>query len=86
MARGQSFGLSATARLALVQRLARRREGQEAQADYKRGQALAGDRPGVVQEVDRYDGAVGRTTVLWGGIANFSSLGIQIGGEGFPLR
>lgn len=32
MARGQSFGLSATARLALVQRLARRREGQEAQA------------------------------------------------------
>ncbi len=32
MARGQSFGLSATARLALVQRLARRREGQEAGA------------------------------------------------------
>jgi len=32
MARGQAFGLSATARLALVQRLARRREGQEAQA------------------------------------------------------
>ncbi|HEV7265855.1 MAG TPA: aminotransferase class I/II-fold pyridoxal phosphate-dependent enzyme [Falsiroseomonas sp.] len=32
MARAQSFGLSATARLALVQRLARRREGQEAQA------------------------------------------------------
>jgi 8-amino-7-oxononanoate synthase len=32
MGRGQAFGLSATARLALVQRLARRREGQEAQA------------------------------------------------------
>ena len=32
MARGQAFGLSASARLALVQRLARRREGQEAQA------------------------------------------------------
>lgn len=32
MARGQAFGLSATARLALVQRLSRRREGQEAQA------------------------------------------------------
>jgi 8-amino-7-oxononanoate synthase len=32
MARVQGFGLSATARLALVQRLARRREGQEAQA------------------------------------------------------
>jgi 8-amino-7-oxononanoate synthase len=32
MARGQSFGLSASARIALVQRLARRREGQEAQA------------------------------------------------------
>ena len=32
MARGQSFGLSASARLALVQRLARRREGQKTQA------------------------------------------------------
>ena len=32
MIRGQGFGLSATARLALVQRLARRREGQDAQA------------------------------------------------------
>ncbi len=32
MVRGQSFGLSTTARLALVQRLARRREGQDAQA------------------------------------------------------
>lgn len=32
MTRGQGFGLSTTARLALVQRLARRREGQEAQA------------------------------------------------------
>jgi 8-amino-7-oxononanoate synthase len=32
MSRGQGFGLSATARLALVQRLSRRREGQEAQA------------------------------------------------------
>ncbi len=32
MARGGAFGLSATARLALVQRLARRREGQDAQA------------------------------------------------------
>jgi 8-amino-7-oxononanoate synthase len=31
MARGQSFGLSASARVALVQRLARRRQGQEAQ-------------------------------------------------------
>jgi 8-amino-7-oxononanoate synthase len=32
MTRGQGFGLTTTARLALVQRLARRREGQEAQA------------------------------------------------------
>lgn len=32
MTRGSGFGLSATARLALVQRLARRREGQEARA------------------------------------------------------
>ncbi len=31
-ARGQSFGLSATAKLALVQRLARRRDGQDAQS------------------------------------------------------
>jgi 8-amino-7-oxononanoate synthase len=38
MARGGAFGLSAAARLALVQRLARRREGQEAQASTdKRG-------------------------------------------------
>lgn len=32
MSRGSSFGLSTTARLALVQRLTRRREGQDAQA------------------------------------------------------
>ena len=32
MIRGQGFGLSATARFALVQRLARRREGQDALA------------------------------------------------------
>jgi 8-amino-7-oxononanoate synthase len=32
MSRGQGFGLTATARLALVQRLSRRREGQEAEA------------------------------------------------------
>jgi hypothetical protein len=48
--------------------------GQEAQADYRRGQAQPGSAPGIVDEVDRYDGAVGRTTVLWGGIANFSTL------------
>jgi TonB-dependent receptor len=44
------------------------------QADYKRGQALAGSAPGIVDEVDRYDGTLGRTSVLWGGIANFSTL------------
>jgi outer membrane receptor for ferrienterochelin and colicin len=47
---------------------------QEAQADYQRGQAQPGSQPGIVEEVDRYDGAVGRTSVLWGGIANFSTL------------
>jgi outer membrane receptor for ferrienterochelin and colicin len=48
--------------------------GQEVLADYRRGQALAGSEPGIVEQVDRYDGSVGRTTVLWGGVANFSTL------------
>jgi hypothetical protein len=47
---------------------------QEVLADYARGQALAGAERGVVEEVDRYDGATGRAGVLWGGIANLSTM------------
>jgi TonB-dependent receptor len=47
---------------------------QEVLADYARGQALAGDQRGQVNAVDRYDGAVGRAGVLWGGVANLSTL------------
>jgi 8-amino-7-oxononanoate synthase len=53
MSRGQGFGLSNTARLALVQRLARRREGQEAQAasDHRGFGAIQGLRDyGLMQE------------------------------------
>jgi hypothetical protein len=46
---------------------------QEVLDGYSRGQALAGDR-GAVNAVDRYDGTVGRAGVLWGGIANLSTL------------
>jgi hypothetical protein len=47
---------------------------QEVLADFARGQALAGTERGVVQEVDRYDGTTGRVGILWGGIANLSTL------------
>jgi hypothetical protein len=47
---------------------------QEVLADYARGQAQAGDARGQVNQVDRYDGVVGRAGVLWGGIANLSTL------------
>jgi TonB-dependent receptor len=47
---------------------------QEVLADFARGQALPGARPGEVDQVDRYDGTVGRAGVLWGGIANVSTL------------
>lgn len=53
MSRGQGFGLSNAARLALVQRLARRREGQAAQAasDQKSFGAIQGLRDwGLMQE------------------------------------
>ncbi|MDP3415759.1 aminotransferase class I/II-fold pyridoxal phosphate-dependent enzyme [Falsiroseomonas sp.] len=53
MSRGQGFGLSNAARLALVQRLARRREGQDAQAasDQKGFGAIQGLRDfGLMQE------------------------------------
>jgi len=47
---------------------------QEVLDGFSRGQALAGGQQGVVNEVDRYDGVVGRAGVLWGGIANLSTL------------
>lgn len=47
---------------------------QEILDGFSRGQALAGGQAGVVDQVDRYDGTVGRAGVLWGGIANVSTL------------
>jgi hypothetical protein len=47
---------------------------QEVLDNFSRGQALAGGERGTVNEVDRYDGIVGRAGVLWGGIANLSTL------------
>ncbi len=46
---------------------------QEAKLDLVRAQALAqnGSTP---SEVDRYEGASGKSSVLWGGLANFSTL------------
>ncbi len=48
--------------------------GQEVQADQRRAYALAGDTPGQVREIDRFEGATGRTSVLMGGLANLSTL------------
>jgi hypothetical protein len=47
--------------------------GEEVRADEVRTRALAGS-GGSVSEVDRFAGATGRTTVLWGGLANLSTL------------
>lgn len=46
---------------------------QEAKLDQVRALAIAqsGSRP---SEVDRYEGTTGRSSVLWGGLANFSTL------------
>ncbi len=47
--------------------------GQEARLDNVRALALAqtGSTP---SEIDRYEGTMGRSSVLWGGLANFSTL------------
>ncbi len=47
---------------------------QEVLDGYSRGQAQAGGQQGAVNPVDRYDGTVGRAGVLWGGVANLSTL------------
>ena len=45
---------------------------QEAQVGQRRALAQIGSQ-GQAEEVDRYDGSTGRSTVLWGGIANFGA-------------
>ncbi len=47
--------------------------GQEAKVDQVRSLALAQGGP-VPTAVDRFEGQTGRSTVLWGGLANFSTL------------
>ncbi|HEX6134379.1 MAG TPA: TonB-dependent receptor [Longimicrobiales bacterium] len=47
--------------------------GEEARAEERRARALA-DGSGGTQEVDRFNGATGRTSVLLGGLANLSTL------------
>ncbi|MES2306851.1 MAG: TonB-dependent receptor [Gemmatimonadota bacterium] len=50
---------------------------QETKAGQRRALAQIGSN-GQAEEVDRYDGSTGRSTVLWGGIANFGvTLGTQ---------
>lgn len=47
---------------------------QEIAADYQRAQPIAGDVPGSTVEGDRYAGEIGRSSVLWGGLLNLSTL------------
>ena len=47
--------------------------GQEVRLNEVRALALAGEN-GVTSEIDRYEGSTGRTTVLWGGVVNASTL------------
>ena len=48
--------------------------GQEVQQAQLRAQARPGGAPGSTEETDRYAGSTGRTSVLWGGLANLSTL------------
>jgi len=47
--------------------------GEEVKSNEVRARALAGD-GGTTVEVDRFTGSTGRTSVLWGGLANLSTL------------
>ena len=47
---------------------------QEVQAEQQRAQAIAGSEPGTTVASDRFQGSTGRTGVLWGGLANLSTL------------
>lgn len=48
--------------------------GQEVQQAQVRAHARPGGEPGTTEETDRFVGSTGRTSVLWGGIANLSTL------------
>lgn len=50
----------------------------ERKADQVRAQVTRGDTPGSTIETDRFEGETGSQSVLWGGLANFSTL---IGGH-----
>jgi outer membrane receptor protein involved in Fe transport len=47
---------------------------QEVQADQRRAFARPGGQPGQTVEYDRFDGTTGRTSALWGGLFNLSTL------------
>jgi len=47
---------------------------QEVRADEIRAYARPGSAPGSTEESDHYDGATGRSSVLWGGLVNLSTL------------
>lgn len=46
---------------------------QDVRDQQVRANAQPGDEPGLVNEVDRYEGQTGRGSVLWGGLANLST-------------
>jgi outer membrane receptor protein involved in Fe transport len=47
---------------------------QEIRTDQKRALADRGSQPGETVEIDRFDGETGSQSVLWGGLANFSTV------------
>ena len=47
---------------------------QEIRADQQRALADRGSQPGETVEIDRFDGETGSRSVLWGGLANFSTV------------
>lgn len=46
---------------------------EETRDQQVRANALPGDSPGLVREVDRYEGETGRASVLWGGLVNLNT-------------
>ncbi len=47
--------------------------GQEIQDQQRRAYAQPGSQPGIVSEIDRFEGATGRASVLLGGLMNLST-------------
>ena len=47
--------------------------GQEIQDQQRRAYAQPGSQPGIVSEIDRFEGATGRASVLLGGLVNLST-------------